>query len=610
MKATLITLLVFFVIINTLCGEEIPYGKEFQVNTLTKWAQFDPAVAVLKDGSVVVCWTSAEETGSFTNIIGQCFDATGRKKGAEFLINTQKQITAERPQIAALETGKYVISWDANYDVYYQIFDPNGAKSGDQVQATFSPMPQLSNFVIGSKDSGFVVIWADWITDPYRSWIVGQCYDYQGNKIGNELRLWDNFYNNSYTPSAAGLTDGGFIVCWHGQCKNFASNFIFSQLLDKNGEKRGEAFAIVGDPYKKQWKPTISILNDSIFVVCWESGNIDNSKSGIEGQLCSVSGIKYGNGFQINTYIQNDQLNPVSIALQNGGFVVCWESQGQDGSKSGIFGQVFDANANKKWLEFQVNSYTQNSQSSPAVAALPNGGFIVVWDSDGQDGDGTGIYYKAFPPEPRFHELQAFSLIFPINNAMVDTTRFALRWHQPSRMQKCYSWEITYDLYIDTTGNFASPKIIPAIIDTTYPVALVAGKTYYWKVVARNYAGDSLWSKEQDWGFLISQNATSVKASHQNYPQPFSMYQNYPNPFNTETTIKFQLAEPSHVVIKIFNAQGQEIRALVSEDKDSGSHTVRWDGRDNSGNRVVSGIYLYQIKAGDFVAIKRLVVLK
>ncbi|MDZ7319040.1 MAG: FG-GAP-like repeat-containing protein [candidate division KSB1 bacterium] len=93
-------------------------------------------------------------------------------------------------------------------------------------------------------------------------------------------------------------------------------------------------------------------------------------------------------------------------------------------------------------------------------------------------------------------------------------------------------------------------------------------------------------------------------------PANFDLFDNHPNPFNQETQIRFQLPVASYTVLKIFNTLGQEIRTILDQQCEAGYHSVRWDGRDNNGNLVVSGTYLYQIKAGDFVAIKKLVVLK
>ena len=83
-------------------------------------------------------------------------------------------------------------------------------------------------------------------------------------------------------------------------------------------------------------------------------------------------------------------------------------------------------------------------------------------------------------------------------------------------------------------------------------------------------------------------------------PTEFKLEQNYPNPFNPETAINYQVPHACHVIIRIFNTMGQEVKTLVNEEKQAGYYTVRWDGTDHNGLRTVTGVYLYQIKAGHF----------
>ncbi len=97
--------------------------------------------------------------------------------------------------------------------------------------------------------------------------------------------------------------------------------------------------------------------------------------------------------------------------------------------------------------------------------------------------------------------------------------------------------------------------------------------------------------------------ASGIKSS---VPEEFFLFQNHPNPFNPETEIRFQLPEASYVVIRIINTLGQEIRILAERQYETGYHNVRWDGKDNNGNLVSSGIYLYQLKAGAFSQIKKM----
>jgi len=89
-------------------------------------------------------------------------------------------------------------------------------------------------------------------------------------------------------------------------------------------------------------------------------------------------------------------------------------------------------------------------------------------------------------------------------------------------------------------------------------------------------------------------------------PEEYALDQNYPNPFNPETTIEYQLPEAGKVMLKIYNVIGQEIRTLVNEDKEAGYHKIRWDGMDNKGVKVSSGIYIYQLQVGNFLRIKKM----
>ncbi|MCH9024894.1 MAG: T9SS type A sorting domain-containing protein, partial [candidate division Zixibacteria bacterium] len=93
-------------------------------------------------------------------------------------------------------------------------------------------------------------------------------------------------------------------------------------------------------------------------------------------------------------------------------------------------------------------------------------------------------------------------------------------------------------------------------------------------------------------------------------PTDHKLNQNYPNPFNPTTTIEYSLSSRSHVMISIYNLLGQHVRTLVDEEKRLGSYSVTWDGLNSAGNPVSSGIYLYRLRAGDYVESKKMSLLK
>lgn len=93
-------------------------------------------------------------------------------------------------------------------------------------------------------------------------------------------------------------------------------------------------------------------------------------------------------------------------------------------------------------------------------------------------------------------------------------------------------------------------------------------------------------------------------------PSSFELSQNYPNPFNPSTYISFQIPAVSYVEIKVFDILGCVVADLVNEEKAAGYHKINWNGINNSGCNVSSGIYFYSIKAGSFVETKKMVLLK
>ena len=96
--------------------------------------------------------------------------------------------------------------------------------------------------------------------------------------------------------------------------------------------------------------------------------------------------------FRVNTTTLGDQSQSTVTALSDGGFVVTWTSVGQDGSGCGVYGQRYSSTGEAVGSEFQVNTATLHDQIAPMVAALPNGGFVVTWTSEGQDGPLYGVY--------------------------------------------------------------------------------------------------------------------------------------------------------------------------------------------------------------------------
>ncbi|NOY58071.1 MAG: T9SS type A sorting domain-containing protein [Calditrichaeota bacterium] len=115
--------------------------------------------------------------------------------------------------------------------------------------------------------------------------------------------------------------------------------------------------------------------------------------------------------------------------------------------------------------------------------------------------------------------------------------------------------------------------------------------TYFYKLEDISLTGESRFHGP------VSVILTSINNKQHEIPEEFSLSQNYPNPFNPETQINYALPEPATVTLNIYDISGHLVRTLVACQKSAGLHTVTWGGRDNSGVKIVSGIYFYHLKA-------------
>ncbi|MFA7122996.1 MAG: FlgD immunoglobulin-like domain containing protein, partial [Candidatus Delongbacteria bacterium] len=106
-------------------------------------------------------------------------------------------------------------------------------------------------------------------------------------------------------------------------------------------------------------------------------------------------------------------------------------------------------------------------------------------------------------------------------------------------------------------------------------------------------------------------NITSyVSIEEISLPKVTQLHQNYPNPFNPETTISFDLAKQSNVNISVYNYNGALVRNLVNEVKNSGSHTVNWNGKNKNGAIVTTGMYIVVMKSANYSKVIKAIMVK
>ncbi len=112
-------------------------------------------------------------------------------------------------------------------------------------------------------------------------------------------------------------------------------------------------------------------------------------------------------------------------------------------------------------------------------------------------------------------------------------------------------------------------------------------------------------------GKIYPDTVTSVKSKGTEvYPKQIFLFQNYPNPFNNEMIIKYEIPEDKQVSLKIYDITGKEVITLIDQNQPPGVHRVKWQGKNQKGGEVTSGIYVYQLNAGHFIETKKAIFVK
>jgi hypothetical protein len=162
------------------------------------------------------------------------------------------------------------------------------------------------------------------------------------------------------------------------------------------GAPIGPTFLVNSYTTDDQINPSISADATGGFVVVWQSYGEDGEYWGIFARRYQADGVAKGASFAVNTTTREHQAYPRVASSPAGEFLVVWDSFGQDGSSFGAFGQRYDASGDPSGPEFALNTQTALSQSNPAAAWSANGSSVAVWQSEGQDGEVFGVFGQRY----------------------------------------------------------------------------------------------------------------------------------------------------------------------------------------------------------------------
>jgi len=392
-------------------------NESAQVNTTTAGDQLNPSVTRLADGRIVVTWQGDGVSG--TEVYMQLYEADGvHKIGTEQQVNQRTANNQDSPQVVALADGGFLIVYESNVNgldnngdgVMARRYGADGQAVTDefQVNTTYSGHQNRPG-AMATADGGYIISWEDQGTS-----IVQRSYDADNQPTTGEVTVATGKNTGaSGGPEMAAFTDaahsGMYVTVWNATSGpgDTSSTGVVGQIFAADGTPLGGAFQVNTTTDGAQNYPDVITLSDGSIVVYWDSGDSGANGSDIRAVHYRVDAetgalTLVGSGdFIVNSYTSGKQYKPVGVALEDGGYLLIWGSEGGDGDGSAIYAQRFDANDNRVGREFLVNTTTAGNQGTGGdsvdathifdAVLTADGSVYVTWQSDNVDGAGTGI---------------------------------------------------------------------------------------------------------------------------------------------------------------------------------------------------------------------------
>ncbi|WP_247894164.1 Ig-like domain-containing protein [Azospirillum oleiclasticum] len=366
------------------------------------------AIARFSDGGYVVVWGGQTGNGDW-DIYAKRYNTDGQALASSILVNTTTTGNQYNAVVTTLADGGFVVAWSGpegdSTGVFAQRYDAAGQAAGGQFQVnTTTPNSQVPYSILGLSDGGFAVSWASMGQDGDGSWAaIGRIFNADGTARTGETLLNQTVSWDQSMPVLVEASPSEIMAVWssRGQDGDGFGGIMARRFSSTTGiATTDELPQINAYGISDQYRPRAIQLDDGTYVVAWRSLGQDGSSWGVFGRHLDADGIPVGSDFSINNNQYLSQYEVSLAALDDGGFVAVWEGEGQDGSGFGVFAQRFDAAMGRVGEEFVVAESLQGNQSAPQVAAGENGSFTVSWHSSHTGS--PGIYSRSFT---RDHDL-------------------------------------------------------------------------------------------------------------------------------------------------------------------------------------------------------------
>ncbi len=512
--------------------------------------------------------------------------------------------------------GGAIILWidyrsGISYDIYAQRVNRNGTIQWNgsgvaicTVAGSQDPRPTIVSDGVG----GAIITWNDYRSGNYD--IYAQRINASGvvQWTANGIAIC-TAANEQSAPTITSVGAGGAVITWNDY--RSGTNFdIYAQRINASGVVQWTANGVaICTAANTQLFPTITSDNAGGAIVAWTDNR--SGANHIYAQRISVDGVSRWmlNGVPI-CLAQESQTSPKLVSDNVRGSIVTWRDYRSGGpSYYAIFAQRIDSTGAVQWTQNGVLALSAaDINSDHNIVGDESGGVIVTCSKSSS----LDIYAQRINMDGVVQWTSSGVAISTANFNEAPTITGDLHGGAIIAWQH-YGGSAFSDIYAQRVNSNGSTQW------TTNDVAVCSAPgSQVFEAIVGDGAGGAIiaWTDTRslaDPGDIYAQQVnnngllgviTSV-ARKENSPQRFTLSQNYPNPFNPSTKIEFQIPNVSQVSVKVFDLLGREVAVLVNEHLSAGSYETEWNATS-----FASDVYYYQMRAGDFVQTKKLLLLR
>ncbi|MCG8457395.1 MAG: hypothetical protein MI919_14050 [Holophagales bacterium] len=270
-------------------------------------------------------------------------------------------------------------------------------EGGELPVNTFTTDDQDTPTPFVAPDGTFMVVWESYGQDGSGNGVFAQRFDAAGSALGAEIPVSVSTAGGQEDADITRLGDGSFLVVWDDDFTEGDARGIFGRRLDAAGSPVGGELAINLTTTGDQNDPVVAPAAAGGFLVLWEDESIiPPIPENVVALRFDAAGAPVGAEIDINQYVFGDQEDIDIASDAAGNFVVVWESDAQDGDLEAVVARRLDPTGQPVGKEMVVNTYTTGNQDDPQVAVHPDGRFAVVWEDDTQDAGVDSIWARTF----------------------------------------------------------------------------------------------------------------------------------------------------------------------------------------------------------------------